>query len=549
MALTPEEKEELNRRAVAKGGEVIFDPIAATGIDPTKPAAVSVPGVPAEKATERVGEMLFPETEEALGRTEEGWQVTGVAPTAGSLPRTSIHSPVVQKAIERRRALTGARREEFTPPHLPPGPEAAGAMAATGASPIDIARRLRGQTTRELTGAAEKQREAIDAAEEIGVMKAADERAYAQERQKIQEEEAEKLKAVEVRVAESVKQAEENLRDAAETRRFNITPELRRHHQSIVSSPYTSPEQKVKSAKVLENAQKIDPDRIFGGNTAAKVMSVIAMFLGGMSKTGRNTPMAVIGGLIQNDIAAQKASFEKNASAYETEKSIYAEMMRRFGDIRQATQAATVAELQAVSDKYDMFMADIKGAEAQQRGMASKADIDMKLAEERSKLHQMVADTEIKSILASKRTGLGPTGLPVGLIGQPITKQAMNKAAGAYGSALSSGAILNNLLEHRREHWWTLPFTEATETGKSLATQFHLEMKNLAELGVLAGPDMEILTNLVPADPGQIGHVEAKLLEAQRYVDKKLRGFLKGRGMDVDQDAYRQQVMELSATE
>ena len=158
------------------------------------------------------------------------------------------------------------------------------------------------------------------------------------------------------RKQELIAQAQTNLEDArANFRHFGITPEERRHHQSIIDSPFTDDEQKARSQEALQKSQSLDPNKALGGG-AGQVMALIATAIFGGKLPGLGQ---VVNMLMQRDMQAQKAKGQAARIAYKQERDNYQDLLNKLGSDEAAMLAMRDMKLEAAQNLWQREHANL----------------------------------------------------------------------------------------------------------------------------------------------------------------------------------------------
>lgn len=327
----------------------------------------------------------------------------------------------------------------------------------------------------------------------------------------------------------------------------------------------------------LKNA-KIDPNGFFRGEDGeidwgTKVGASIAMALSAVGSAlagGPNIAKEIIDGAIQRDMRAQAANLENQRAALDEKKSALGRYMDQFSDERSAFAAARGTLIQGYADQISMAKEGIQDAEQLRQldlleqqyrteaqtlitGAAQRqAELDMQSAEtEAGLIGQEETIRNQRTQRAATRQSMrakgqpGASRLPTGYEGNPPTEKALNDVVSMAGTIEEALVAVKDLQSHVDEKGHTLPFTDADAAGKSKATNLQMIAKDMFELGVLTGPDMELIENVVPSDPGAFrqGRVRAQLQEAEGLIKRKADAFMRARGVRrTDPDSVGEQL-------
>lgn len=137
---------------------------------------------------------------------------------------------------------------------------------------------------------------------------------------------------------------------------------------------------------------KLDSGRWFSqSSTGAKLMAGIAVGLGAIGQAygaEGNPAVGLIEKAIDRDIAEQKFNIDQQGKVVEGKRTLYTDLVKKFGDERAARAAYQEAVFSKLSSEVDARVASSKNELIQANGMTLKADLDAKKAEkavERSK--------------------------------------------------------------------------------------------------------------------------------------------------------------------
>lgn len=122
----------------------------------------------------------------------------------------------------------------------------------------------------------------------------------------------------------------------------------------------------------------------FEGREGARVMAGISVALGAVGASftkGPNYAMQIIENAIQNDLALQKANYDKLKGSVEADQSLYGQLVRKLGDELAAGQQFLNIRNNAVSQKIDASAAMVSDEEGKAKLASLKAQIDQKAAQ------------------------------------------------------------------------------------------------------------------------------------------------------------------------
>lgn len=350
--------------------------------------------------------------------------------------------------------------------------------------------------------------------------------------------------------------------DLAQT---TLTPEEYAEARAVIDDPTASDEAKAQKRKKIEDSRGLDKDRVWGGNSFGKVMAHIALAIFGGKLPGLSQ---VINGIINRDIAEQRAQMEANIRNDKETENFFSTSLKHFGDLEAAKHKSFIAKADVVAQEAEKMLLEVQDPQVRAGLEQQIADIKRQSMEARSKLdermlelsqrrglqevavrqqigaqrHQAAMQAQRMQAEAMSALEKGKR-LPFGLSGEPVSTKALNDTVGAMSAASGILSTLSRLDQHVEEEGFTQYFTEADAIGGSMSTQLQMEMKDLLELGVLTGPDMEILENIIPSDPGQMrqGRVKAKLKQARTYILDKLKAKVASSGLSLDTEQFAAQ--------
>jgi hypothetical protein len=256
----------------------------------------------------------------------------------------------------------------------------------------------------------------------------------------------------------------------------------------------------------------------------------------------------------QYEAAARQ--FDSVAAGYDPRGTQAAGMRRAADDARaRAAEAMAKARKAALDEEktvHDMKMSEFKAGEDARHNKATEGaafaaiGVDKaRLQLERDKLAQDRANPDPKKAAELEET-LARTAklkldtdpierqrmLGVGGIktkdGKPLLFRSEGEAAKiakAKGSTVMAAQLIDKIANARKEHGFSSEYLKSDE-WRQMQTDFaalQLEIKNTAELGVLAGPDMELIGRaLGTTDPTEVRDITAGLETARSNLVNKL---------------------------
>ena len=243
---------------------------------------------------------------------------------------------------------------------------------------------------------------------------------------------------------------------AAEKASIQMGKDLTQINDTVTEYKTKLEEVRARSDEISKKLENYQMKGFFEGRTGARVMAGIAVAMGGVGSAftgGPNQAMQIIQNSIENDLALQKANYEKLRGSLEATNTLY-------GQIRQSG-------LDDVAQKYTFMKTRYDQTIQQARAMADKMTDDEKKARMQAVIQQLniqKADAVMKAEDANKRTvvtSLKPmtTGLT------PIDKE---KAISQFEDNISKS-----------------PIAEATSISQAA--------KKFQELSKMGGPEQALL--------------------------------------------------------
>ncbi|MEM6533890.1 MAG: hypothetical protein AAF654_14815 [Myxococcota bacterium] len=300
----------------------------------------------------------------------------------------------------------------------------------------------------------------------------------------------------------------------------------------------------VRSGRLDPEAWARDDD---GSTWEAKSIAALAMALGAMGQAftgGENVAMRIIDSEIARNIDAQKESLRQNrlnlSDAEAAEGRLVTDKERSLQDDLRAQMQVNESWIRQI----DRITAEFQGPEQAAALVEKRAQLEAQNAEAAQRMAQtkfsagmqtLGAEQQNRALAiqsAAARAKSQQQRLP-GLVGTPVSKKARDEAVEMAGTLESALNTLDALDAHVAETGFNVYLTDDDAKGKALSTELALTWKNLAELGVLAGPDMELIDRQIPSDPGawNQGVVKQKLRQARATLGRKGTAYLGVRGL------------------
>jgi hypothetical protein len=309
---------------------------------------------------------------------------------------------------------------------------------------------------------------------------------------------------------------------------------------------------------------RIDRGRLYANmSTFDKVLAGIGFGLTAMSqaKTGQGGPNAalqIIGNAVENDVRDQQAMIDQAGKRIDTKRTLYKDFMERLGNkqaaydmtiatgLAQAKRQVEIIGAQSQSAKVRAQSVDLAaqlgqqiadklenvrqtaGAEAyrnaQLKASQANAEVEarLKAAELRKKeADATAAELEVSGGERARKLGVGEL---VRDDGRPVlfrSTESAEKVANSQGAAKLATQLIDKLLVARKQHGWSSDLFKSDEWRQMQGdySQLQLAKKTTDELGVLAGPDMDLIERaLGTSDPTEVRDPTAGLENARNNL-------------------------------
>jgi hypothetical protein len=133
---------------------------------------------------------------------------------------------------------------------------------------------------------------------------------------------------------------------------------------------------------------KVDPKRLYNNmDTGDKVLAAIGLILGAFGRNG-NQSVEVLQNAVNRDIDAQKAEIAAKGDKINAQRGVYAQMLSRFGDERQADAATRIALIQNSQLKAQEIASKYKSPEIQANAQQLFAQLEVQKQEALLKFQQ-----------------------------------------------------------------------------------------------------------------------------------------------------------------
>jgi len=285
-------------------------------------------------------------------------------------------------------------------------------------------------------------------------------------------------------------------------------------------------------------AVEIEPNRIFKNtSTGAKILAAISVGLGAYAASmtgGRNYAMEIIEGAIADDIQAQKLELQQKGAAIDDKRNLLNDLINQGMSESEAEEASRLMLLQKAKRTLDERLLDIKDARMKEDAKNLDESLKLKIAETQANLmmkaipqERMVTETKLlptaklsaelaqmkeNAKLSAQRKFQEEQGLSKkerdartvqgynGLAPDPTDARKMREAKAGSDAIIKQ---LEALIAFREKHGFEMLNRKVVDEGVSLATTVALELKSepFFNLGVLTGPDLDLIESTMPLDP------------------------------------------------
>ena len=337
-------------------------------------------------------------------------------------------------------------------------------------------------------------------------------------------------------------------------------------------------------------AVEIEPNRIFKNtSTGAKILAAISVGLGAYAASmtgGRNYAMEIIEGAIADDIQAQKLELQQKGAAIDDKRNLLNDLIQRGMSEAEAEQSAKLMLLQKVQRTLQQRLLDIK--EERMKSEAENMDASLKIKIDEQKVNLMMQTLPREQIVTETKMVPSPKmaaeikAMEAGLVeraklrvkseeeqSQKLSPEERDarKIEGYVGLAPDATEArtfrkfntsvntlvkqLDKLIEFRDDNGYVLFSREKIADGNALAVTAAMDLKNVFELGVLAGPDMDLIEAVLPTDPTGPGYLLARYKQAKRYIELKRDSMAAEMGIfkerpetDINKGSVRERVLQ-----
>lgn len=328
---------------------------------------------------------------------------------------------------------------------------------------------------------------------------------------------------------------DENIRRQEETAKLE-------QQRSLVQTDVETARSQLEQARNEVRQAAIDPHRTFRGaeGLARGLVGALSVGLGAISQAilgGENRAMEMINASINRDIDVQKAELASKRQGVQLAQNRLAQNLQRFDNLEQAEAATRMQGRELAKLKLEEMLAGVESQEARVRGQTMLAELDRQQQLDQAKVidqqtqrsMQMVTLQEKAEQKQAAQAAAGEDMERLGLKGRPASKKALDEVIAMKSSADEARKKLVALRDMTR----ALPFSTDEAKGEQLARATQLLYKELENLGVLSGPDLELLEQIIPTDPTGMRQekIDAQYQQALDLLNQKTEVYLRARGV------------------
>lgn len=277
-------------------------------------------------------------------------------------------------------------------------------------------------------------------------------------------------------------------------------------------------------------SSKINPNRLWAdSSTGGKIAAGIGILLSGIGsglRGGKNQALEVINKMVDQDIDAQKAELGKKQTLYSMNL--------------QKTKDANTAYAMTKTQIAAALQGQISSAGAKAGSPMALAQAQIQNAEIQKAMVPLYAQIAQQQTTKAVMDHIGKTGdvAYAGLLPQKEREEALGRAVPGYGLAttkegaaklkplVASHKVITSNLDILKnmagENFNSLSPTQR-DKAQVVMTDTMMSLKNLYELGVLSGPDKDLIDSVLknPADAFSIKTFQ-KIQNLQESIDRRL---------------------------
>lgn len=277
---------------------------------------------------------------------------------------------------------------------------------------------------------------------------------------------------------------------------------------------------------------KVDPNRWWNSRTTGQKMSAYV----GLALSGFQGSQAV--GMIQNainaDIGAQKFNIETQAKKVDAYGNILSYMRGIFNDENQAEQASVAWGWKRAENLLNAQLARTKSVTARENGRILQGQITMKFAEALTKAAASSIPFGVRGVYPKNKEEADLFVPTLGMFA-PGGLESAKKIKEYEGEYAQISTLMDQAKAFRKKYGWSLDILpEGTrDQGQRIlrALQIRLKGPGFANLGVLTGPDLQILEDMTGTNLASMGYVLKGLQTLEEIINRSRSGFLRSQGV------------------
>ncbi len=342
-----------------------------------------------------------------------------------------------------------------------------------------------------------------------------------------------------------------------------------------------------RAARAERDTMKIDPDAWYrdkhGSTAGRRIGAAVSVAFGAIGQAfsgGPNTALRIIEGSIDRNLAAQRSKMMQADKSVQGAKEDMTSARQHFSDI-EAVNAAERAEIMAdAAAQIEALTLRAKTPEIQARGQQLVAELRTKSADLEAAAAENEFTAEMRTLAAEggiigqemsikgknaqrafdakkaslamqakasiKPGSMAPPGLRQtkeaierGIIPSKEDLKLVKEVSSAWRKADS---LFGELINWRTEHGAETIDRTAVAEGKRLAALLIIELKKTGGMGANFS-DMEKELIGIPDDPGEFGHVLAKLKTDRRIAAIGVNDSMYAYGFELDQGTGRRRAL------
>lgn len=278
-------------------------------------------------------------------------------------------------------------------------------------------------------------------------------------------------------------------------------------------------------------SMEVDPNKFWGDrSTGSQIMMGIGLALGSFGSTPDNKVVGLLNQAVDKDIALQKWQIANARDNLTPQFNVLNQMRNLFGDERQAEEATRIAALERIKMQVAQKALQYSDPEVQAKAKQTIGELDvLKNAAKQKAANSMQfggASTFGERMQYTKDQG-ERTIDGLGMVSDARDAPEIRKRKGVTDNVRDNLSKLIKLVERKGRA--ILPGSEDAKIARTLAGDLQLDLKEVKNLGVPTGKDLEMLDKLITTDPTAIFQMNAlpQLKETKRIIERGWRHYLK----------------------